>query len=211
VTDEPNTTPESTPTPPPVEKPATDPMTSEATSPAGISPEAPSVAARVTTLGSASTSASSTSASPTSASPTSASSTSKKARGPKFGYYWGTGRRKSAVARVRIREGTGKFEVNKKPLDKFFCVSRDREDIVMPLKAAECQKRVDVFVNVKGGGTTGQAGAIVLGLARALLNFNHEYERPLRDGEFLSRDSRRVERKKYGRSGARRRFQFSKR
>ena len=129
----------------------------------------------------------------------------------KFGYYWGLGRRKSAVARVRVRDGDGKFIVNKKPLDEFFRLEKDRKDIVAPLLAADCRKRVDVFVNVGGGGTTGQAGAIVLGVARALCSYNPDYEPTLRSGNYLTRDSREVERKKYGQRGARRRFQFSKR
>ncbi len=127
------------------------------------------------------------------------------------GYYWGTGRRKSAVARVRIRPGQGNFIINKKGIKDFFRVERDQQYIVEPLNAAGVGKNIDVFVNVVGGGTSGQAGAIVLGLARALLKMNPEYIGPLREGHYLTRDSREVERKKYGRAGARRRFQFSKR
>lgn len=130
---------------------------------------------------------------------------------PKKHYFWGTGRRKSAVARVRVRAGTGKFEVNKRPLEGYFPEDKDRLDSVAPLKATETFGKVDVFVNVKGGGTTGQAGAIVLGVARALKQANAEYDDVLRAGGYLTRDSRMVERKKYGRRGARRGFQFSKR
>lgn len=130
---------------------------------------------------------------------------------PKKHYFWGTGRRKASVARVRLRAGTGKFEVNKRPLEKYFTGERDRLDAVAPLKATETDGKVDVFVNVKGGGVTGQAGAIVLGVARALKAANGEYDDALRAGGYLTRDSRMVERKKYGRRGARRSFQFSKR
>lgn len=130
---------------------------------------------------------------------------------PKKHYFWGTGRRKTAVARVRLRAGTGKFEVNKKPVDKYFSESRDRNDCIAPLKATETLGKVDVFVNVAGGGYAGQAGAILLGVARALKSANSEYEPALRNGGYLTRDSRMVERKKPGRAGARRSFQFSKR
>lgn len=129
----------------------------------------------------------------------------------KNGYYWGTGRRKSSVARVRIRPGKGEFVINKRSIEVYFCHARDRNDIVAPLETTHASKHVDVFVNVGGGGTTGQAGAIVLGLARALCKMSSEYEGTLREGNFLTRDSREVERKKYGQRGARRRFQFSKR
>jgi small subunit ribosomal protein S9 len=130
---------------------------------------------------------------------------------PKKHYFWGTGRRKTAVARVRLRAGTGKFEVNKQPLEKFFTEDRDRMDAVAPLRATETFGKVDVFVNVLGGGITGQSGAILLGVARALKLANVQYEPALRAGGFLTRDSRMKERKKYGRRGARRSFQFSKR
>ncbi|UCD27438.1 MAG: 30S ribosomal protein S9 [Planctomycetota bacterium] len=130
---------------------------------------------------------------------------------PKLHYFWGTGRRKRSVARVRVRAGEGKFEINKKPLDKYFNEEKDRLDAVAPLKATETFGKVDVFVNVQGGGTSGQAGAIVLGVARALKKANREYDDVLRAGGYLTRDSRMVERKKYGRRGARRSFQFSKR
>lgn len=126
-------------------------------------------------------------------------------------YFWGTGRRKTAVARVRIKPGSGKFEVNKRAVEAYFTEDRDRSDVVAPLKATSTLGKVDVFVNVAGGGLTGQAGAIVLGLARALKRANPEYDDALRAGGYLTRDSRQVERKKYGRAGARRSFQFSKR
>lgn len=123
----------------------------------------------------------------------------------------GTGRRKTAVARVRLRAGSGKFEINKRPLEQYFSEDKDRQDAVAPLKATETLGKVDVFVNVAGGGYSGQAGAIVLGVARALKTANAEYEDALRNGGYLTRDSRMVERKKPGRAGARRSFQFSKR
>lgn len=126
-------------------------------------------------------------------------------------YYWGTGRRKAAVARVRIRPGTGKFIVNKREVDTFFCIDKDRKAVRTPLNVSGTTKAVDVFVNVGGGGISGQAGAVVLGLARALVKANADYEPLLRAKRLLRRDPRRVERKKYGQRGARRRFQFSKR
>jgi small subunit ribosomal protein S9 len=127
------------------------------------------------------------------------------------GFHWGTGRRKTAVARVRIRPGSGEFKVNKRDADVHFRREVDRRAIRAPLEATEMLKKLDVFVNISGGGTTGQAGAIILGIARALYHYDSQYEQVLRDGGYLTRDSRRVERKKYGQSGARKRFQFSKR
>jgi len=129
----------------------------------------------------------------------------------KSGFWWGTGRRKSAVARVRIKPGSGKFVINKKPLDEYFRRVQDQAAVLAPLKAVDAEKRFDVFINVKGGGTTGQAGASLLGVARALRKFNDSYVPALRDGGHLTRDPRMVERKKPGQSGARKRFQFSKR
>lgn len=126
-------------------------------------------------------------------------------------YIWGTGRRKTAIARVRIKAGTGKFTVNEREVDKFFVTPRDRADVRKPLEMTESVTSFDVFVNVKGGGVTGQAGAVLLGLARALVKANPENLPKLRDANLLTRDSREVERKKYGQAGARRRFQFSKR
>jgi small subunit ribosomal protein S9 len=125
--------------------------------------------------------------------------------------YWGTGRRKSSVARVRIRPGDGKLLINKRQLNDYFARTQDKEAVLAPLRAVECEKTFDVFVNVRGGGTTGQSGAIRLGIARALKNYDENYIQPLRDGGHLTRDSRMVERKKAGKAGARKRFQFSKR
>ena len=126
-------------------------------------------------------------------------------------YTWGTGRRKTAVARVRIREGTGRFLVNDLEVDQYFLVENQRNDVRAPLQATEMAGRVDVFVNVKGSGKSSQSGAVLLGLARALKGFRSDLEPILRQGEFLTRDSREVERKKYGHKKARRSFQFSKR
>jgi small subunit ribosomal protein S9 len=126
-------------------------------------------------------------------------------------WWWGVGRRKSAVARVRIRPGEGKFIVNERPSDKYFTEERDQNDLTNVLEKTNTTTSIDIHVNVRGGGYTGQAGAIVLGLGRALLAYDGSLEPILRDNRFLSRDPRQVERKKYGQRGARRRFQFSKR
>ncbi len=126
-------------------------------------------------------------------------------------YIWGLGRRKRAVARVRIKPGEGKFLINKREVDTFFCSDTDRNAVRKPLAVTDTAKQYDVWVNVGGGGTTGQAGAIMLGLARALMKANTEFEPALRDKQLLTRDARKVERKKPGQRGARRRFQFSKR
>ncbi|MDY7109319.1 MAG: 30S ribosomal protein S9, partial [Planctomycetota bacterium] len=130
---------------------------------------------------------------------------------PDGSWWWGTGRRKTAIARVRLRPGTGRFVVNKRPHAEFFTSERDREDLENVLRKTNTNGTLDVFVNVRGGGFTGQAGAIVLGLARALRRYDDSLEPILRDNNFLTRDPRKVERKKYGQPGARRRFQFSKR
>jgi small subunit ribosomal protein S9 len=129
----------------------------------------------------------------------------------KGGYCWGTGRRKSSVARVRIKPGEGKLLVNKKELSDYFTRAQDRNAVLAPLKTVEAEKSFDIFINVSGGGTTGQAGAALLGIARALKNYDENYVQALRDGGHLTRDGRMVERKKPGQRGARRKFQFSKR
>ncbi len=126
-------------------------------------------------------------------------------------YTWGVGRRKTAVARVRIREGSGKMNINGKEHTDYFRLSPDQDRIFEPLRAVQAEGNFDVWANVQGGGTTGQVGAIVMGLARALARLNEENEMSLRKGTFLTRDSRMVERKKPGRKKARRSFQFSKR
>jgi small subunit ribosomal protein S9 len=129
----------------------------------------------------------------------------------RFGTAWGTGRRKTSVARVRVAAGKGVFQVNGRPHTEYFCVERDRMVVEQPLRAADKYGAVDVNITVEGGGTTGQAGAIVLGLARALEALNPSLHRMLGENGFLTRDSRMVERKKYGYKKARRSFQFSKR
>lgn len=134
-----------------------------------------------------------------------------KQTGPKFGYYWGTGRRKTAVARVRIKAGEGKFEVNGKPVNQFFNEIRDQNSAQEALKVTEQLGKWNVFANVDGGGFHGQADAIKLALARALKIANAEFEPSLREHSLLSRDERKKERKKFGRRAARRGFQFSKR
>ena len=129
----------------------------------------------------------------------------------KGGFYWGTGRRKSSVARVRIKHGQGKVIVNKRDMNEYFKRAQDRNAVLAPLRAVDSEKSFDVFVNVNGGGTTGQAGAVLLGIARALKNCDESYLPALRESGHLTRDSRMVERKKPGQKGARKRFQFSKR
>jgi small subunit ribosomal protein S9 len=126
-------------------------------------------------------------------------------------YVWGTGRRKTSVARVRIRPGTGQIMVNGRAFENFFPVEQQRHDASAPLKATDAAAKWDVWVNVHGGGPMGQSGAVRLGVARALRKAAPELEETLRDGGYLTRDGRMVERKKYGQRKARRRFQFSKR
>lgn len=126
-------------------------------------------------------------------------------------YIWGTGRRKTSTARVRIKPGTGKFVVNGKEVDTFFVTNDTRRAAIQPLVVTETRDSYDVWVNVGGGGVTGQAGATSLGIARALRSESEEFERVLREHGLLTRDSREVERKKYGRHKARRSTQFSKR
>ena len=135
----------------------------------------------------------------------------KAATPDKGGFIWGTGRRKSSVARVRIKRGTGKIEINGKQVKEYFKLVKDQELVIAPLKAISSMDVFDVFVNVNGGGTTGQSGAILLGVARALKSYDPAYMKNLRDSGYLTRDSRMVERKKPGKPGARRSFQFSKR
>lgn len=129
----------------------------------------------------------------------------------KNGVAIGTGRRKTAVARVRLRPGTGQFVVNNRPMTEFFRQERDRQMVESPLKVAELLGTLDVWVRVEGGGTTGQAGAVLLGIARALEAINPALHSTMSDKGFLTRDPRMVERKKYGYKKARRSFQFSKR
>jgi len=124
---------------------------------------------------------------------------------------WGTGRRKSAVARVRLLPGDGKIQVNDRDVDQYFTEEKDRNAVRSPLVATEQLKTYNLLVNVKGGGPTGQADAVKLGIARVLLQADPALEAALREGKFLTRDPRMKERKKYGQKGARKRFQFSKR
>ncbi|QDU32945.1 30S ribosomal protein S9 [Poriferisphaera corsica] len=133
------------------------------------------------------------------------------AKRDKGGFVWGTGRRKSSVARVRVRPGEGKFLVNNREVDDYFSEPQHREDCRKALDATKTLGQLDIFVNVGGGGITGQSGAILLGVARALKGYDPALEQALRDLNYLTRDPRKVERKKYGQRGARRRFQFSKR
>ncbi|MGD0089428.1 MAG: 30S ribosomal protein S9 [Planctomycetota bacterium] len=127
------------------------------------------------------------------------------------GYYWGTGRRKCSRASVRLRPGSGHILVNARPLEKFFGSENHRNSVTSVLRFAKLATAFDVFCSVDGGGVTGQAEAIRMGIARALLLYDRNLEKSLRDEGYLTRDSRMVERKKYGQAGARRRFQYSKR
>lgn len=126
-------------------------------------------------------------------------------------YVWGTGRRKTAVARVRIAPGSGKIEINGRTLNEYFTSERDRKAIFGPLEVTNTGGKLDIWVNTSGGGMMGQAGAVIMGLGRALTKYDPTCEANLRNAGFLTRDSRMKERKKYGQRGARRRFQFSKR
>ncbi len=121
------------------------------------------------------------------------------------------GRRKTAIARVKIMEGSGKITINNKELDKYFPVSVLREEVLKPFEVTSTTGRYDAKVRVQGGGPTGQAGAIKLGIARSLVALDEDLRSPLRNSGLLTRDPRMVERKKYGQKKARKRFQFSKR
>ena len=129
----------------------------------------------------------------------------------KHGTALGTGRRKTAVARVRLKDGTGQITINGRPLNEYCVTDRDRNSVMAPLKATEMLGKVDVIAKAQGGGPTGQAEAIMLGVARALQAKNPLLHGALADGGYLTRDSRMVERKKYGFKKARKSFQFSKR
>lgn len=125
--------------------------------------------------------------------------------------YVGTGRRKHAVARVRLVEGSGRMFVNEREAKEYFRLAKYLEIARAPLASTKTEKNFDIMILVEGGGLQGQAGAVRLGIARALAKMSPENEKVLRDGKFLTRDARSKERKKYGRRGARRGFQFSKR
>lgn len=130
---------------------------------------------------------------------------------PALVQHLGTGRRKKAVARVFLRPGGGKITVNHRPIEQYFPSEAARALVRQPLLATETAEKFDVIINTDGGGITGQAGAIRLGIARALCEFNVELRGKLKQLGMLTRDPRQHERKKYGQKGARKRFQFSKR
>ncbi len=125
--------------------------------------------------------------------------------------YYGTGRRKSSIARVFLRPGSGKFTVNGKPFETYFVTEQQRASAKRPLATVEMTSNFDVLTTVRGGGVSAQADALKMGIARALLEFNAELRKTLKADGLLSRDARIKERKKYGQKGARKRFQFSKR
>lgn len=125
--------------------------------------------------------------------------------------YLATGRRKTSMARVILRPGTGNVLVNKRTLESYFPSEAMRVELQQPLVVTENQGKFDILINACGGGVHGQAGAVRHGIARALLRFNPELRSVLRQGGFLTRDPRAKERKKYGQKGARKKFQFSKR
>jgi small subunit ribosomal protein S9 len=125
--------------------------------------------------------------------------------------YYGTGKRKTAVARVFLRPGQGQIKVNRRDMDEYFPNPVLRTLVRAPLLITETADKFDILVNVAGGGIAGQAGAVRHGISRALLEYNSELRLKLKEAGFLTRDSRIKERKKYGQPGARKRFQFSKR
>ena len=125
--------------------------------------------------------------------------------------YYGTGRRKTSTARVFLRPGTGAIQVNHKVFDAFFTTEALRTVIRQPLVLTETADKFDILATVAGGGVSGQAGAVRLGISRALVEYNIELRKKLKDEGLLTRDARAKERKKYGMAGARKRFQFSKR
>jgi small subunit ribosomal protein S9 len=125
--------------------------------------------------------------------------------------FYGTGRRKESTARVVIQPGTGEVVVNERSLDEYFSRETSKMILQQPLQILDQLGKIDIKVNVRGGGLSGQAGAIRHGLARALCKLNPDFRLPLKKAGLLTRDARAVERKKYGRPGARKRFQFSKR
>lgn len=125
--------------------------------------------------------------------------------------YYGTGRRKSSVARVFATPGTGNMTINGRSIDDYFGLETLKVIVNQPIVLTGTTGQYDYKITVKGGGTTGQAGAVKLGVARALRNYDENVLKDLRDGGYLTRDGRMVERKKPGQAGARRRFQFSKR
>ncbi|HEY7617355.1 MAG TPA: 30S ribosomal protein S9 [Terriglobales bacterium] len=125
--------------------------------------------------------------------------------------YYGTGRRKSAVARVYLRPGGGEFKVNGRPFEQYFVTESQRASARQPLATSDTASAFNVIARVSGGGVSGQADAVKLGIARALMQFNVELRKQLKAAGLVTRDPRAKERKKYGRKGARKRFQYSKR
>jgi len=125
--------------------------------------------------------------------------------------YYGTGRRKTSTARVYLRPGNGKITVNKREFDSYFPNEALQMIIRQPLSLTETAEKFDIYVNVDGGGTAGQAGAVRHGITRALMEFNADLRPTLKKAGLITRDPRQKERKKYGQKGARARFQFSKR
>jgi small subunit ribosomal protein S9 len=125
--------------------------------------------------------------------------------------YYGTGRRKTSTARVFLRPGNGAISVNHRTFDSFFPTEALRTQIRRPLVLTETTEKFDILATVEGGGVSGQAGAVRLGISRALVEYNAELRKALKDEGMLTRDARAKERKKYGMAGARKRFQFSKR
>jgi small subunit ribosomal protein S9 len=125
--------------------------------------------------------------------------------------YYGTGRRKTAIARVFLRPGTGEFKVNGKAFDEYFVTPSQRISAKLPLASTDTAASFNVLANVCGGGVAGQADALRLGITRALMEFNAEFRKKLKAEGLVTRDPRAKERKKYGQKGARKRFQFSKR
>ncbi|MGR3179427.1 MAG: 30S ribosomal protein S9 [Candidatus Anammoxibacter sp.] len=126
-------------------------------------------------------------------------------------YCWGTGRRKSSVARVRIKKGTGKILFNSRDIENYFVREIDRATASAPLRITKTLAKYDVWANINGGGNTGQAGAVSLGLARALCKADESLTETLKNYDLMTRDSRMKERKKYGQKGARAGFQWTKR
>ena len=125
--------------------------------------------------------------------------------------YYGTGRRKTSVARVYLRPGSGDYKVNGRPFNEYFVTEAQRSSARQPLLSTDTASSFNVVANVSGGGVNGQADAMKLGIARALMQFNAELRKKLKTEGMVTRDSRGKERKKYGQKGARKRFQFSKR
>jgi small subunit ribosomal protein S9 len=121
------------------------------------------------------------------------------------------GRRKNAVARIKLTDGSGKITINKRELEKYFPLETHRTEVMLPFVVTDTLGRYDATVNVNGGGMTGQAGAVKLGIARSLVSLDEDMRIALRGAGLLTRDPRMVERKKYGQKKARKRFQFSKR